>query len=403
MRILICHNYYQQPGGEDDIFAAETENLRGRGHDVLTYSLYNQSIDQMNKFRLAGKAMWNKDAAAQVRSYVRGHRAQIVHFHNIYPLISPAAYWSARAEGAAVVQSLHNFRPICPAATLFRDGKPCEKCVGHLPFAAVAHKCYRHSFAASAVSASSLMLHRTMVTNSQVDAFIAPTHFTREKFIAAGFPADRLHVKPNFLDPDPGPGTGDGRFALFAGRLTGKNGIEALLEAWKIIGDALPLKVCGDGPLAAKVRNDPNVTALGQITQEKVLELLGSATMLVVPSLWYDGFGRTIIEAFSRGTPVAGSDLGSIRELVEPSRTGILFNPGDPQDMARKILKLAGDGPQLCAIRPAARDEYLTRFGAARNCDMLLEIYRKALANLAVSGRAKEAQMNPRTDELAAG
>jgi glycosyltransferase involved in cell wall biosynthesis len=151
------------------------------------------------------------------------------------------------------------------------------------------------------------------------------------------------------------------------------------------------------------VSNVPNVKALGHVPKEEVLELMGRATMLVLPSLWYEGFGRTIIESFAVGTPVAASDLGSMRELIEPGRTGILFNPGDPQDMARKILQLAGDGPLLSAIRPAARQEYLTRYGADRNCDILLEIYRKALQNAALSGQAQEPQMNPRPDRLAAG
>jgi glycosyltransferase involved in cell wall biosynthesis len=383
MRVLICHNYYQQAGGEDQVFAAEVELLRRRGHAVETFVAHNHDVAQLNTVQLAAATLWNRKIAAELQSRVRRQRAQIVHFHNTFPLLSPAVYWAARAQGAAVVQTLHNYRLLCPAATFFRNGKPCEQCLGHLPLPGVVHGCYRGR-AASAVTAAMLTLHRWLGTYGQaIDAFIAMTNFSREKFLSGGFPATRVHVKPNFLDPDPGPGTGDGGFALFVGRLTQEKGIAPLVAAWRIIGDALPLKICGNGPMSAAVADaagsNKSIQWLGQRPLAEVIDLMGKATLLVFPSLWYEGFPRTIVESLARGTPVVASELGSMKELLVAGVAGALFAPGDPEMMARQILRLAGDGPRLVEMRAAARRQFLECYTAERNYLTMLQIYHQAL------------------------
>lgn len=383
MRVLICHNYYQHSGGEDQVFAAEVDLLRNRGHAVETFIAHNDEVAELNKLQLAGATLWNRKSASELQSRVRRVRAQVVHFHNTFPLLSPAVYWAARAQGAAVVQTLHNYRLLCPAATFFRNGKPCEQCLGHPPLAGVIHGCYRGR-AASAVTAAMLSVHRMLGTwGRAIDAYIAMTRFAREKFLSAGFPAARIHVKPNFLDPDPGPGPGDGGFALFVGRLTQEKGIAPLLAAWRIIGDSLPLKICGAGPLAPAVldaaQSNKSIQWLGQRPLSEVIELMGKATLLVFPSLWYEGFPRTIVESLARGTPVVSSDLGSMKELIVPEVTGTLFTPGDAAMMARQVLRLAGDGPGLVAMRAAARRQFLESYTAERNYLAILEIYRQAM------------------------
>ena len=396
MRILVCHNFYQQPGGEDQVFAAEVAMLRAHGHDVSTFEVHNDAVQTMSKLQAAAATLWNRRIAADLRLRLRRHHAEIVHFHNTFPLISPAAYYVARAEGAAVVQTLHNYRLLCPAATLFRNGGVCEKCVGHLPVAAVAHACYRQSRTASAVTAAMLTVHRVAGTYSHnIDAYIALTQFARDKFVQAGFAADRIQIKPNFLDPDPGIGAGDGAYALFVGRLTQEKGIEPLLAAWEKVGHSFPLKICGDGPLAAKVQQaagkTPSIQWLGRQPLEKIIDLMGRAVMLVFPSLWYEGLPRTIVESFATGTPVAASDLGSMKELIDPGKTGVLFHPGDPEDMARQILHLAGDGPALAAMRLLARQEFVNQYTPQRNHDMLMNIYRRALDRRAAAHPTAEA------------
>ncbi|MDP9172848.1 MAG: glycosyltransferase [Planctomycetota bacterium] len=408
MRILICHNFYQQGGGEDQVFAAEADLLRRYGHDVETYAVHNDEIAGMGKIALAGATIWNRKAAGEVSSRARKHRAQIVHFHNTFPLLSPAVYWAARNQGAAVVQTLHNYRLICPAATMFREGKPCEECLGRLPLPAIAHACYRDSRIASAAATAMLSAHRMLGTYCHaVDAYIVLTKFAADKFIQAGFAPESIHLKPNFIDPDPGAGLGDGGFALFVGRLTPEKGIQPMLAAWRIIAQALPLKICGDGPLGDVVAAEPGVEWLGRRPFPEIIELMGRATVLVFPSLWYEGFPRTIVESLARGTPVAASDLGSMTELIVAGKTGVLFRPGDAQDMAQKILHLVGNGPELSALRPKCRQEFLDRYNAAENHSRMMEIYNMALARRADStgarAAAEEADVDSRADGLAAG
>src|SRR5580704_687235 len=197
MRVLICHNFYQQPGGEDEVFRAEAQLLRDFGHEVECYTVHNDRVDSLGKLELAAKTIWNSAAASEIAHRALAHRAQVVHFHNTFPLLSPAVYSTVRRTGAAVVQTLHNFRLLCPAATFFRDGKPCEDCLGRLPLPAVLHACYRGSRAVTGVTTAMLGLHRAIGTyDRDVDAFIALTNFTRNKFISARFDAEKIHVKP---------------------------------------------------------------------------------------------------------------------------------------------------------------------------------------------------------------
>jgi glycosyltransferase involved in cell wall biosynthesis len=384
MRILICHNFYQQPGGEDQVFAAESDLLRRYGHEVQTHSVHNDAVELEGRLKLAASTIWNRSAATDIADLVRKHRAQVVHFHNTFPLLSPSVYSAARGAGAAVVQTLHNYRLICPSATLFREGKPCEKCVGRLPLPGVVHACYRGSRPATAVAAAMLGIHRALGTYAdQIDAYIALTQFARDKFVEAGFDGGKIHIKPNFLDPDPGEGAGDGQFALFVGRLSEEKGIRPMLEAWKAVGTTIPLKICGDGPLADSVQqaatNDLSIQWLGHLPSSEVIELMGRATMLIFPSLWYEGFPRTIVESLSRGTPVIASDLGSMKELIQPGRTGVLFESGDSTQIAKTVLDLCKDSTTLAAMRRFAREEFLKKYDVARNHRMMLDIYRQAI------------------------
>jgi glycosyltransferase involved in cell wall biosynthesis len=230
-----------------------------------------------------------------------------------------------------------------------------------------------------------LGVHRSIGTYAnQVDAYVALTEFARTKFLTAGFNWEQIHVKPNFLDPDPGAGLGDGGFALFVGRLSEEKGIRPLLEAWKRVGKALPLKICGDGPLGAEVleatASGHSIEWLGRRPLEEVIDLMGRASVLVFPSLWYEGFPRTIVESLARGTPVVASNLGSMKELIQPGRTGARFKAGDAEDMAKTVLDLCGDGPKLRDMRLSAREEFLNKYDAGRNHRMMLDIYQHAIA-----------------------
>ncbi len=393
MKILVVHNFYQQPGGEDQVFADECALLESRGNTVERFSVHNAAVDSMGKLELARRTIWNSAAAAELADKVKQIDAAVVHFHNTFPLISPAAYQAVRKAGAAVVQTLHNYRLICPAATFFREGRVCEDCLGRtVAWPAVSHSCYRGNRSATAAVTAMLSYNRIRGTyKSDVDAYIALTQFSKQKFIEAGFPTAQIHVKPNFVDPDPGPGPGDGGYALFVGRLTEEKGIRFLLDAWKSIGKRLPLKVLGDGPLRAEVEaaaaaSESRIEYLGRMPLPEIYDKMGKASVLVFPSLWYEGLPRTIVEAFAKGTPVVASRLGSMTELVSPGVNGQLFEPENEVDLALQVAAVLKSGAEM---RSMARKEFEMRYTAAQNYAELMKIYDSAVAtrhNGATSG-----------------
>ncbi len=393
MNIILCHNFYQQPGGEDQVFAEEAELLAAHGHNVKRFTLHNDAIQGENgsgavgMLGLMADTVWNRRVYRQLRHLVRRHRAQVVHFHNTFPLMSPAAYYAARAGGAAVVQTLHNYRLVCPAGTFYRDGKPCEECLGRWsPWPAVMHRCYRESLAATGVASAMLTAHRAAGTyRAAVDVYVALTEFARQKFIRGGLPAGKIVVKPNFVGTDRGAGDGGGNFALFVGRLDATKGIDVLLSAWsKVPGDAR-LKIVGDGPLAAVVReaasSDSRIEWLGRRPLDVVYDMMGQAAFLVVSSVWYEGLPRTVVESFSKGTPIIGSRLGALEELIRPGETGWHFEPNDAGDLAQRITGAFANPQVLRQMRKFVRREYEVKYTADDNFRQMMALYDRALGS----------------------
>jgi glycosyltransferase involved in cell wall biosynthesis len=385
MKVLISHNFYQQPGGEDEVFYSEGSLLKAFGHEPVTFVLHNDEVREMGRVSLIRATIWNRRTHAEMRRLIREHKPDVVHFHNTFPLASPGVYYAARAEGAAVVQTLHNYRLMCPGAALFRDGKPCEDCIGkRVPWHGVRHKCYRSSITASAVVAATLTIHGIVGTwQDAIDVYITPSEFTRQKYINGGFPADRLVVKPNFVHPDPGLGAGDGGYVAFVGRLSPEKGLDTLLAAWSLPGMKAPLKIVGDGPLADDVRaavaKYPHIEWLGRMKAEQVYEFIGRSRLLVVPSNCYETFGRVAVEAFAKGVPVVAADHGALSDIVEDGRTGALFKGGDPEDLARQVQRLLGGTEPMAAMRSAVRNEFLEKYTGERNIESLMEIYQRAI------------------------
>jgi glycosyltransferase involved in cell wall biosynthesis len=386
MKVLRVHNYYQQPGGEDQSFAAEIALLEANGHRVVRYTAHNDAIDAMGRIEVAARTLWNQHSYRELRALIRRERPAIAHFENTFPLISPAAYYAARHEGIPVVQSLRNFRLFCADAYFFRDGRVCEDCLGKaLPWPALQHRCYRNSVLATGVVAALQVSHRAIGTwKRQVNRFVALTEFGRRKFIAGGIPAEKIVVKPNFVATDPGIGAGDGGYALFVGRLSPEKGIETLLTAWERAGSHLPLKIVGDGPLRGTVQAAaerlPQIAWLGQRNSAEVLELMRHAAMLVFPSRWYEGFPRVIVEAYAVGLPVVASNLGSMSDLIVHGQTGLHARPGDPADLAAQVIRIATNAQERDAMRQGARAAFESAYTAERNYAQLMAIYHACLA-----------------------
>jgi glycosyltransferase involved in cell wall biosynthesis len=405
-KVLTVHNRYLQQGGEDAVFEAEVALLRSRGHAVLTHEVSNGEVESLGTLRRARATVWNAVAARELAEVVRRESIDVVHFHNTFPLISPAALRKTRAAGAAVVQTLHNFRLICPGALLMRDGRPCEDCVGRaVALPGIVHACYRESRIASAGAAAMVAAHRALGTwRGHVDAFIALTAFAREKFVAGGLPADRLHVKPNFVTRDPGVGAHRGGYFLFVGRLTREKGPEPLLAAWRQLQeapgagrgatqDAVPLWIVGDGPLAGVVREAAaelaDVKWLGSRPHEEVLALMQGARALIVPSIVYENFPLVVAEAYATGLPVLASDLGSLASVVEHGRTGLRFVPQESASLAAAVRALHGSAELAAELGRHGRSEYEARYTPARNYDTLLDIYGAALTQRGLAGPAR--------------
>jgi glycosyltransferase involved in cell wall biosynthesis len=377
-RVLIVHNRYQQRGGEDEVFAAEQHLLQSRNHVVEQYVAHNDSITDGGRLRLTKNTIWNSTVYTDVRRILIRHRPDVVHFHNTFPLVSPAAYYAARAEGVPVVQTLHNYRLVCPNAILFRDGQVCEDCIGRtIPWPGVVHGCYRGSRLASAATAAMLSMHRLAGTwREAVDVYIALTNFARGKFVAGGIPASRITVKPNFLNHDPGVGDHLGGYALFVGRLTREKGVQTLLHAWAQLEGRVPLKIVGTGPLGALAEPQRHgIEWLGAQPHEQVLELMKHASFLVFPSEWYEGFPMTLVEAFATGLPVIAAARGSAAELIDDEETGYLFEPGNASALAARVEQALTYPDARARLGRQARAVFESKYTATTNYSQLITIY----------------------------
>jgi glycosyltransferase involved in cell wall biosynthesis len=380
LRILVAHNAYQLRGGEDSVVEAEVALLRDHGHEVRLYQRSNDDINGMSKASAALQTLWSGRTQSDAAALFAQFQPQVLHAHNTFPLISPSLYWAAARARVPVVQTLHNFRLICPQALLMRDGRVCEDCVGHMPWRAARHACYRGSTAQSAVVAGMVQLHRALGTwQHKVARYIALNAFCRDRFIAGGLPAERLCIKPNFVDlPEPPPGPRQG--LLFVGRLSEEKGVAVLAAAAAQLAADVRVQVAGSGPLQGLLQDTAQVHLLGALAPADVYQAMGRATALLVPSIWYENFPRTVVEAFACGTPVIASRIGALATLVDDGRTGLLFNPGDPADLAAKMAWAHHHPDEMAAMGRQARAHYLRELTGESNHRQLLAIYGEAMA-----------------------
>ena len=389
MKILVVHNRYQQVGGEDAMVRGERALLIAGGNVVVEYFKDNDEIRHygpLSKVMLAARTVWAWDSYREIKALLARERPDLAHFHNTFPLISPAAYYACRAAGVPVVQTLHNYRLLCPAAMFFRDGQVCEECIKHSLWRGVLHGCYRNSRAGTSTVALMLAVHRWLGTWMRlVDCYIALSQFSRQKFIEGGIPAEKIALKPNFVHLDPGAREGRGEYALFVGRLSEEKGAQTLLAAWQRLQARIPLRIAGSGPerefleAHATQMGLSGVRFLGQLPHDEVLAALKGARFLVFTSELYETFGMTIVEAFACGVPVICSRLGAMEEIVADGRTGLHFTPGNADDLAAKVEWAWAHPEEMAAMGRAARAEYEAKYTAERNYTMLMEIYERVI------------------------
>jgi glycosyltransferase involved in cell wall biosynthesis len=382
MKILIAHTDYQYRGGEDIVVDAEIALLREYGHEVQVYRRSNHELQNMSRLAAAGSTFWSSRSAHEVSDLCAGFRPDVIHVHNTFPLISPSLYWLAARKRIPLIQTLHNFRLLCPQAMLLRDGKVCEDCIGKLPWRAVTRKCYRDSALQSAVTAGMLVAHRAAGSyRDRVTNYIALNAFCRDKFIAGGLPAERIRIKQNFTVGGETPSWEKRAGGVFIGRLSPEKGLAVLIDALSLL-NGVSIKIVGKGPLQETVERAFRHDYLGYQSRGRIAQLLREARYLVAPSTGIETFGLVAIEAFMCGTPVIASRQGGLGELVRDGLTGLLVDPTDAADLAAKIAWAESHPAEMLRMGRAARAEYEAQYTPQRNYRILINIYEDSIAQV---------------------
>lgn len=380
--ILIVHNYYQIPGGEDTVVANEKKMIEEHGHKVILYSRNNAELKQMSKSQklfLPITTVFNLRTYKEIKRLIKSEDIKIVHVHNTLNLISPAVYYAARAMKVPVVQTVHNFRLLCPGATFYRDGHICEDCMKNGLWCAVKHKCYRGSRMQTLACVISTWFHRMTGIYGKIN-YISLTEFNKSKLLGLKqIKLEKVFVKPNFAESKGSfvPEESRENQFVFAGRLDELKGVDILFEAWKIMGDTAPkLVVCGTGPMEEWCKsyvqqNSVNIELRGFVPNTEARKLIANSKALVLPTQWYEGFPMSIVEAFSVGTPVVCSNLGNIGSIVKEGVTGCKFIPDSSSDLILAVERCKG----MCE---STRLEYQKKYIAEANYSSLIDIYERA-------------------------
>lgn len=379
-KVLIVHNYYQIPGGEDTVVANEKKMLEDHGHEVVLYTRHNselKTLSKLQKILLPISTVFNFQTYREVKKIIKEQKIEIVHVHNTLNLVSPSVYYAAFACHVPVVQTVHNFRLLCPGATFFRDGHVCEDCLSNGMVCAVKHKCYRGSTVQTLACVLSTWFHRMIGTYGKLN-YICLTEFNKEKILnLKQIKAEKVFVKPNFVeeaDEIVPYAKRENRF-IYVGRLEEIKGIDVLLKAWKLLGEEAPeLLICGKGPLEdwAKKYIEENglskIKLLGFVENKQVRKLIGESKALILPTQVYEGFPMTIAESFACGTPVIGSDLGNTGSLIENGRNGWKFQSKSAEELAESVKKIERFSLGL-------EKEMIQKYTACNNYEQLRNIY----------------------------
>lgn len=384
MHVLILHNFYQTAGGEEQVLKNEINLLNEYGHTVSCLSMNNKNIRTVWEKLCVG--LWTPFSLPQyfkLKKKLIVLKPDIVHIHNFFPLYSPSLFFACSSVGVPVVHTLHNFRSICPTSLLLHKGKIETKSVGSSTWWAIREKIYRGSIPGTILLVMMIELHKWLGTwNKRVDRYIALTEFTKNIYVEAGWPGEKISIKPNFIfDPTQNTEENDSKYgyALYLGRLSEEKGVKTLLDAWKDI--KFPLKFIGEGPLEKIFKNlsDDQIEYLGVKDRKSVFNLIKNSRFLVIPSEWFEGFPMVLLEAFACGKPVIASNIGSLGEIVRDGETGLLFEPGNSSDLRNKLKCFIEKPERVQEMGLKARQEYQDNFTPERNYYMLMNIYNEAI------------------------
>jgi len=382
-KVLIVHNYYQVPGGEDTVVVNEKKLLEDNRHEVILYRRDNSELKNFNKLQkicLPFTTVFSLRTYREVKKIIKEKKIDIVHVHNTLNLISPSVYYAAFSSKVPVVQTIHNFRLLCPGATFYRDGAICEDCVSNGVKHAVKHRCYRGSLAQTLACVITLSIHRLLGTYKKLN-YICLTEFNKQKLLELNsggkkrIDENKVFVKPNFVNMDREviPFEKRKNQFVFAGRLDKLKGINLLLEAWKEINDS-DLIICGTGPEEEWCRQYieenglTNVKMMGFVPNAQAMDIIAQSKALILPTQWYEGFPMTIVESFACGTPVIGSDIGNVGSLIEDGVTGLKFK-------FNSVVGLRGAVGNIQDLTLGCRKMFRNHYSSYINYKDIIDIY----------------------------
>lgn len=392
MHVLVVHNRYAsaQPSGENKVVDQEVELLRAAGHRVGVFERRSDDIPALSPLGKAALPLlvpWNAAVRSELAARLRAERPDVVHVHNVFPLLSPAVLAACADAGVPAVATLHNYTQVCPPGTLQRDGRPCTECVGSAPLPAVRHGCYRGSRLATVPLAVSLAVNRRRWW-SGVERFFCISAAQRDVLVASGMPPERLVVKHNFVADPVERRAGAGEHLLYLGRLAEAKGVRLLMAAWDEIaeggGVGVPLVVAGTGPLEREVtawaEGREDVRYVGLYDPDQCRRALARSVAVVAPSTWLEAFGLVVVEAMAAGVPAVAAGHGAFVELVEDGVTGLLHRPGEAASLAACLRRIAAEPGRNQEMGRAARVRYEEGFSPAVGLEGLVEGYRTAIA-----------------------
>ena len=390
MKILFCHNFYQQAGGEDVAVANEMAMLEQHGHEVKLFSVSNNSIKTFwHKLFVSFRLTYSKKYKNKLKNVIADFTPDIVHVHNFFPLLTPSIFDACVEMNVPVVHTLHNYRLICPSATLFVNGACNEESIEKNAYAMVKYKAYKNSFLGTFILARAIeKTKKNKLWSIQIDQFITPSQSVKNTYIKGGFLSEKITVKANFIQPlqiSPLPSIQpplqeekNEEYAIFLGRLVEEKGIIMLLNSWRETD--IELRIYGGGSLekTCKTAQRKNIKYCGEVPREEALQALKYAKFLIMPAQWHEPFGLVVIEALSLGIPVIAAKMGAMPELIAHGYNGLIFEHDDISDFHQQIDQMK-NRPKLTEMKKNALNSFDKQYTATMNYPLLIDIYNKCL------------------------
>jgi glycosyltransferase involved in cell wall biosynthesis len=403
LRIVFANNFYYVRGGAERVFFEEMELLRAKGHDVAPFSrrfdknfdseysayfpstLEYEGVSAPRKIQAAFKMIYSYESKKRFAELLDVFCPDLVHAHNIYGRLTTSVVDVARKKNVPVVMTLHDLKQLCPTCIMLSHGRICEKCKGGKFYHCALDRCLRESLLPSLIYAVESYLNKLLKKYDWIRYFLLPSRFYLRQYLEAGFEKERLIYAPYPVDTGAyDPNYEPGEYILFAGRLSREKGVMTLIKAVK--GLNMPMKIAGEGPKKAELEEFVsengmnNVVFEGYKAGDELRALFRGAAFVVLPSEWYENSPLTILESFAYGKPVVGSDIGGTPETVVDGETGLLFKPGDENELRAKIEILVDSPAMIEKLGRRARKKVEEEFNAELHYRNLVDIYSKALS-----------------------